>query len=52
MAPTFPPRQRPFLLLSSPPWNTALAGDRLSRRPDRPVESIPAHARGRPGRKC
>jgi len=41
---TAPREQRPLLLLSSRPWNSALA-DRLSRRLDRPVESItaPAH---------
>jgi hypothetical protein len=32
---------RPLLLLSSRPWNAALA-DRLSRSLDRPVESITA----------
>ena len=39
----FPPRPRPLLLLSSRPWNSALP-DRLSRRLDRPVESITAPA--------
>jgi len=34
-----PSQQRPLLLLSSRPWNSALA-DRLSRRLDRPVEII------------
>jgi len=34
-----PLQQRPLLLLSTRPWNNALA-DRLSRRLDRPVESI------------
>ncbi len=43
MGNTFPPQQRPLLLLSSRPWNSALA-DRLSRRLDRPVESITAPA--------
>ena len=38
---TSPLQQRPLLLLSSRPWNSALA-DRLSRRLDRPVESINA----------
>ena len=35
------PQQRPLLLLSSRPWNGALA-DRLSRRLTRPVKSITA----------
>ncbi len=39
---------RPLLLLSSRPWNSALA-DRLSRRLDRPVESINAPAQLTPG---
>jgi len=43
MGSTAPPQQRPLLLLSSRPWNSALA-DRLSRRLDRPVESITAPA--------
>jgi hypothetical protein len=43
MGHAFPPQQRPLLLLSSRPWNSALA-DRLSRRLDRPVESIAAPA--------
>jgi len=34
-----PPHQRPLLLISSRPWNSALA-DRLSRQLNRPVESI------------
>jgi hypothetical protein len=38
MGPTAPPEQRPLRLLSSRPWNTALA-DRLNRRLDRSVES-------------
>jgi len=38
---TAPREQRPLLLLSSRPWNSALA-DRLSRRLDRPLESITA----------
>jgi len=43
MGHTSSPQQRPLLLLSSRPWNSALA-DRLSRRLDRPVESITATA--------
>ena len=43
MGHSFPPQQRPLLLLSSRPWNSALA-DRLSRCLDRPVESIIAPA--------
>jgi methionyl-tRNA formyltransferase len=39
----FTPCQHPLLLLSSRPWNSALA-DRLSRSLDRPVESITAPA--------
>lgn len=38
-----PPQQHPLLLLSSRPWNSALA-DRLSQRLDRTVESITAPA--------
>ena len=41
MGHTAPPDQRPLLLLSSRPWNCSLA-DRLSRRLNRPVESITA----------
>ena len=36
---TASPQKRPLLLLSSRPWNNALA-DRLTRQLDRPVESI------------
>ena len=43
MGHSFPPQQRPLLLLSSRPWNSALA-DRLSRCLDRPVERITAPA--------
>ena len=43
MGHSFPSKQRPLLLLSSRPWNSALA-DRLSRCLDRPVESIIAPA--------
>ncbi len=39
MGPISPLHQRPLLLLSSRPWNSALAG-RLSRQLNRPVESI------------
>ena len=39
MGPISPLYQRPLLLLSSRPWNSALA-DRLSRKLNRPVESI------------
>ena len=39
--PAFPTQERPLLLLSSRPWNNALA-DRLSRRLYLPVESITA----------
>lgn len=41
MGNTAPPQQRPLLLLTSRPWNSALA-KRLSRRLDRAVESISA----------
>jgi len=41
MGPTFPPQQSPLLLLSSRPWNSALA-DRLSHRLYLPVEGITA----------
>jgi len=41
MSPAFPPQQRPLLLLSSRPWNSALA-DRLSHRLNLPVQSITA----------
>ena len=40
---TSPPQQRPLLLLSSRPWNSALA-DSLGRRLDRRTESITAPA--------
>lgn len=43
MGNTSPSQPRPLLLLSSRPWNAALA-DRLSQRLDRPVESITAPA--------
>ena len=43
MGSTSPCYQRPLLLLSSRPWNSALA-DRLSQRMARPVESISAPA--------
>ena len=39
MGPISPRHQRPLLLLSSRPWNSALA-DRLGRQLNRPVESI------------
>jgi len=39
MGPISPQNQHPLLLLSSRPWNSALA-DRLSRRLKRPVQSI------------
>jgi methionyl-tRNA formyltransferase len=39
MGPISPLQHRPLLLLSSRPWNSALA-DRLSRQLNRPVESI------------
>ena len=39
MGPISSLHQRPLLLLSSRPWNSALA-DRLSRQPNRLVESI------------
>jgi methionyl-tRNA formyltransferase len=39
MVHTFPPQQRPLLLLSSRPWNSALA-DRLSRRLEQNIVSI------------
>jgi len=39
MDPISPPHQPPLLLLSSRPWNSALA-DRLSQQLNRPIESI------------